>query len=152
MDAIDRRIVRELQLNGRLTNQELAERINLSPSPCLRRVRQLEERGVLSGYSARVDQEKVGLPITAFVEVRLEKQNPAAIKLFEEGIGNIEQVLACYLMAGSRDYLLQVVAASLKDYEHFVRERLTKIPGIATLETHFSFGTVKNHQPLPIPG
>lgn len=151
MDNIDKKIIKQLQIDGRLTNQELAERVNLSPSPCLRRVRQLEAKGIIQHYSAVIDPVKVGLPITAFVEVRLEKQNDAAIQQFEQGIKQIDQVLACYLMAGARDYLLHVVAQSLKDYEQLVREKLTKIPGIGELETHFAFGTVKQYPVLPIP-
>lgn len=151
MDSIDRRIVRELQRDARISNQELAERVNLSPSPCLRRVRRLEDMGVLRGYTAIVDEEQLGLPVTAFVEVRLEQQNDATIRAFEAGVQALEEVLACYLMAGSRDYLLHVVAPSLKGYEAFVRRKLTQIPGIGELETHFAFGRVKFEPALPDP-
>ena len=112
MDKIDRKIVRELQANARLSNQELADIIGLSPSPCLRRVRKLEEAGVLSGYTAIVDQEMYGLPVNVFVSIRLEIQNNQSIKIFEEGINNLDQVMECYLMTGSRDYLMRVVSAA----------------------------------------
>ncbi len=151
MDRIDRRIVRELQANGRLTNQELAERVNLSPSPCLRRVRLLEEAGVIRGYTAVVDQEKLGLPVNAFVSVRLERPSPEAMRTFEERIQRFDEIQECYLMTGSRDYLLRVVSQSLKTYERFVREELTQIPGIASVETSFAFGGVKRINLYPAP-
>lgn len=149
MDAIDRNIIRHLQQDARLTNQDLAEKVNLSPSPCLRRVRNLEQQGVLAGYTATVDQEKYGLPINVFVNIRLEKQSDETIKAFENGIQNLDEVLECYLMTGSRDYMLRVVSASLKTYETFVREKLTTIPGIAGIESSFAFGQVKRTAAFP---
>lgn len=149
MDAIDRNIIRNLQQDARLTNQDLADQINLSPSPCLRRVRNLEAQGVLAGYTAIIDQEKYGLPINVFVNIRLEKQSDEAIRVFEEGIQKLDEVMDCYLMTGSRDYLLRVVSQSLKTYEFFVREKLTTIPGIAGIESSFAFGQVKHNPVLP---
>lgn len=149
MDKIDQKIIRELQLNARLTNQELAEKINLSPSPCLRRVRRLEESGVLRGYTALVDQEKYGLPINVFISVRLEVQNDNCIKEFEAGINTLDEVMECYLMTGNRDYLIRVVSIDLKTYEHFIREKLTKIPGISSIESSFAFGSVKYRHAFP---
>ena len=149
MDITDRKIVRELQANGRLTNQDLAERVNLSPSPCLRRVRNLERAGVITGYSALVDQEKYGLPINVFVSVKLEKPTEETIRNFEAGIRKLDEVLDCYLMTGSRDYQLHVVSKSLKTYEHFVRDRLTRLPGIAAIESSFAFGRVKQRTIFP---
>ena len=151
MDITDRKILRELQANGRLTNQELAERVNLSPSPCLRRVRNLEKAGVITGYTALVDQEVYGLPINVFVSVKLEKPTEQAIHDFEAGIQKLDEVLECYLMTGTRDYLLHVVSKSLKTYEDFVRERLTKMPGIASVESSFAFGRVKQRSIFPRP-
>jgi Lrp/AsnC family leucine-responsive transcriptional regulator len=135
MDAIDRKIVEALQQNARLTNQELAERVGLSPSPCLRRLRRLEESGVLRGYTALVDQERYGLPIS----------------VFEQAIQDLDEVQECYLMTGSRDYLLRVVSQSLQSYERFIRERLTRIEGIASIESSFAFGQVKKNPRLPAP-
>lgn len=149
MDAIDRNIIRHLQENARLTNQELADKINLSPSPCLRRVRNLEKTGVLAGYTAIVDQEKYGLPINVFVNLRLEKQSDEAIRAFEEGIQCLDEVVECYLMTGSRDYMLRIVSQSLKTYETFVREKLTTLPNIAGIESSFAFGQVKRSNALP---
>jgi len=149
MDATDRKIIRCLQENGRLTNQELAERVNLSPSPCLRRVRNLERDGVLAGYAAIVDQERYGLPINVFVSIRLERQTDQAIRAFEEGIQNLDEVLECYLMTGSRDYLLRVISHSLKSYETFLREKLTAIEGISVIESSFALGQVKRRTAFP---
>lgn len=148
MDNVDRKIIRELQLNARLTNQELAERVNLSPSPCLRRVRKLEESGVLTGYTARVCQESYGLSVIAFVSVRLEKQNDISMKEFETGINALPEVMDCYLMTGTSDYLLKVVAADLKAFERFIRDHLTKIP-IAAVESSFAFSNVKQNPVYP---
>ena len=149
MDATDRKIIRELQINARLTNNDLAGRINLSPSPCLRRVRNLEQDGVIQGYTAVVDQEKYGLAINAFVLVRLERQTDALIKEFEAQIQDIDEVLECYLMTGSSDYLLHIVSDSLKSYEKFMKQRLTKVPGIGSIETSFAFGKVKKTSTFP---
>lgn len=149
MDAIDRKIIRNLQQDARLTNQDLADRINLSPSPCLRRVRKLEADGVLAGYTAIVDQEKYGLPINVFVNIRLEKKSDLAIRTFEDGIQDLDEVVECYLITGSRDYMLRVVSQSLKTYEAFVRDKLTTIPGISGIESNFAFGQVKRNSILP---
>ncbi len=149
VDNLDRKIVRELQLNARLTNQELAERINLSPSPCLRRVKKLEQSGVLSGYNAQVDQEQYGLPMNVFISVRLSVQNEDSIREFERGVNALDHVMECYLIAGSRDYLMRVVSEDLKSYEAFIRDELTKIPGIASIESSFAFGNVKSQSVFP---
>jgi Lrp/AsnC family leucine-responsive transcriptional regulator len=151
MDAIDFRIVRELQANARLTNQELSEKVNLSPSPCLRRLRNLERTGVVVGYTALVDQDKYGLPINVFLSVRLEKQTQELIQTFERRIQDIDEVLECYTTTGTHDYLLHVVSDSLKSYERFVKETLTTIPGIGTIESAFTFGVVKRKSTFPLP-
>ncbi len=151
MDAIDRKIVSALQADGRLTNQELADRVGLSPSPCLRRVRNLERSGVIRGYTAVIDQERYGLPINVFVSIRLERQTDAALKAFERGIEGLDEVMECYLMTGSRDYLLRVVSDSLKSYERFVREVLAALPGVASIESSFAFSQLKKSAALPAP-
>jgi len=150
MDAIDKKIISELQRDGRLSNQDLAALVGLSPSPCLRRVRRLEQAGILAGYTALVDPEKLGLPINVFVNIRMEKPDPELIKSFERAIKKIDEVIECYLMTGSRDYLLHVVSEDLKSYENLVRERLAAIPGVLSLESSFAFGRVKNTHALPI--
>jgi Lrp/AsnC family leucine-responsive transcriptional regulator len=151
MDAIDRKIVAALMEDGRLTNQDLSERVGLSPSPCLRRVRNLEASGVIRGYTALIDQERYGLPINVFVSIRLERQTDAALKAFEHGIGRLDEVMECYLMTGNRDYLLRVVSDSLKSYERFVREVLSALPGIASIESSFAFSQLKQRPVLPPP-
>ncbi|MDV7339446.1 Lrp/AsnC family transcriptional regulator [Terasakiella sp. A23] len=150
MDQIDRKIIRELQNDARLTNQELSERVNLSPSPCLRRVRKLEEDGVLKGYTALVDQEKYGLGLDVFVLIKLERSQEELIETFERHVNEIDEILECYLITGTADYLLHIVSHSLKSYEKFMRERLTKIPGIDSVETSISFSTVKKQHAFPL--
>ncbi|HRD47891.1 MAG TPA: Lrp/AsnC family transcriptional regulator [Caulobacter sp.] len=149
MDAKDRQIVRELQKDGRLTNQELAERVNLSPSPCLRRLRNLEEAGVITGYTALVDQKAMGLSVTAFIRIRLERHSDEAVKTFEAKVARIDEVLDCWLLAGGDDYLLRVIIGSLEAYEDFVRRRLHAIAGIASIDTSFAYGVVKSTRVFP---
>ena len=149
MDRIDLNILKELQQNARITNQELSERVNLSPTPCLRRVKMLEDAGVIKGYSAVVDPDAYGLPVMAFVTVRLERQTDAEIVSFEKAVMDLDEVVACYLMSGRQDYMLQVFAHSLKDYENFVRNKLTHVSGLGEMETHFAFGQVKRSMSLP---
>jgi Lrp/AsnC family transcriptional regulator, leucine-responsive regulatory protein len=149
MDSKDRQILRELQGDGRLTNQELSERVNLSPSPCLRRVRLLEEQGVIRGYTALVDQKSWGLPVTVFIRIKLERHGDEAVNAFEEAIISMPQVMDCWLMTGRSDYLLRVIASDLDDYEHFVRRELQRVPGIASIDTSFAYGSVKHAQVLP---
>lgn len=149
MDEKDRQIVAALQDNGRLTNQELSERVNLSPSPCLRRVRLLEESGVIKGYTAVVDEEAYGLPITAFVRIRLERHTQAAVRAFEQKVRDIDTIIDCYVMTGDADYLLRVLVESLQDYETFVRSRLHMIEGIASIDTSFAYGVVKRATRFP---
>ena len=149
MDAIDRNIIRALQQNARLSNQELAEVVGLSPSPCLRRVRILEKQGILSGYTAIVDQDKYGLPLSVFVHIRLERHSEECIKSFEDGIAKLDEVMECYLMTGTFDYSLYVVSENLKSYETFVREKISTIPGIAGIDSSFVFGRVKRNLTFP---
>ena len=149
MDAKDRQIVRELQKDGRLTNQELAERVNLSPSPCLRRLRNLEEAGVITGYTALVDQKAMGLSVTAFIRIRLERHSDEAVKTFEAKVARIDEGLDCGLLAGGDDYLLRVIIGSLEAYEDFVRRRLHAIAGIASIDTSFAYGVVKSTRVFP---
>jgi DNA-binding Lrp family transcriptional regulator len=151
MDTKDRQILRALQINGRLTNQELAEMVNLSPSPCSRRVHALEERGVITGYTALVDQKAYGLPLTVFIRIRLEQHSKEAVARFEQGVRRIDEILDCFLMTGVADYLLRVVIADLDAYEDFVRNKLHLIPGIASIDTSFAYGTVKQTQVYPAP-
>ena len=149
MDGKDRQILRELQRDGRLTNAELADRVNLSPSPCLRRVRSLEKAGVIERYVALVDREAAGYPVTAFVQVTLARHDREVVDTFEQRVRETPQILSCHLLTGSSDYLLQIVVAGLDDYETFMRETLHTTPGIATINTSFVYGTVKDTVELP---
>jgi len=152
VDAKDRQIIRELQKDGRLTNQDLADRVNLSPSPCLRRVRNLEAAGVITGYTALVDQKAYGLPITVFVRVRLNSPSQDLITGFEAQVQRIDQIQDCFLLAGSDDYLLRVIVDSLEAYEDFMRRKLHAIPGIASIDTSFAYGVVKQTRVFPVAG
>ncbi len=149
MDNKDRQIIRVLQSDGRMTNQDLAAKVNLSPSPCLRRIRNLEKSGAIRGYSVDVDAKLYGLPVTVFVSVRLERHTEDEVLNFERKINSISQVLECYVMTGLSDYLLRVVVADLDDYEKFVRTHLHSIGGIASIDTSFVFGTVKKTGVFP---
>lgn len=149
MDAKDRQILRELQRDGRLTNAELAERVNLSPSPCLRRVRNLETSGVIDRYVAIVDREAAGYSVTAFVQVTLARHDREVVEAFEARVRETPQILTCHLMTGASDYLLQIVVAGLDSYEAFMRDTLHTTPGIATINTSFVYGTIKDTAELP---
>ena len=120
LDAYDRRILEALQKNGRLTNVELAEQIGLSPSPCLRRVRMLEEAGVIQGYEARLDPHEVGLGLTVFVGVKVERHHERDAELFRQEVSALPEVIAAHLVSGESDFLLQVVVPDLRGYEHFL--------------------------------
>ncbi|MDG1826091.1 MAG: Lrp/AsnC family transcriptional regulator [Henriciella sp.] len=149
MDSKDRQILTALQENGRLTNQELSERVNLSPSPCLRRVRLMEEAGIIRGYTALVDKRAWGLPVTVFIRIKLERHGDDAVQAFERAIQNIPEVMDCWLMTGRADYQLRVIASDLDSYESFVRRKLQRVPGIASIDTSFAYGEVKRSQVYP---
>ncbi len=150
LDAYDRRIVTELQQDGRTTNQALAERIGLSPSPCLRRVRLLEEAGVITRYVGLVDPDKIGLTVTAFVRVRLGQQGDRHLAAFEAAIGGFSEVMECYLMTGESDYQLRILVRSLSEFEDFLRHKLTRIDGVAQVTTSFALRPIVYRTALPI--
>lgn len=149
MDSKDRQIIRALQREGRMTNQDLAKEVNLSPSPCLRRVRNLEASGVIQAYSADVDPAAYGLSITVFVRVRLERHNEADVQNFEKRVRMMDEVLECYVMTGAMDYQLRVLVSDLAAYEDFIRNRIHPIGGIASIDTSFVYGTVKKTAVFP---
>jgi Lrp/AsnC family leucine-responsive transcriptional regulator len=150
LDRIDRRLLAALQENGRLTVAELAEKVGLTASPCSRRLRILEEAGIINRYAALLDQKKVGLPVSVFVSIKLDRQQEDKLHRFEDAIRRCPEVLECYLMTGPRDYLLRVVARDLADYERFVKDTLTRIDGIANIESSFALGQVKHSSALPL--
>jgi DNA-binding Lrp family transcriptional regulator len=145
-DEFDRRILRELQADARLPNNELAERIGLSPSPCLRRVRRLEEAGVIRGYTALVDPAAFGWTMVALATIRLGRQNEDEIVMFEEAVRGWDEVLECHLVTGSRDYILKVAASDLKQYESFIKEKIARLKCVASIETSFVMNTIKERR------
>ncbi|MEZ7846586.1 MAG: Lrp/AsnC family transcriptional regulator [Rhodospirillales bacterium] len=150
LNKIDLKILSHLQNNARLTNVELSEHIHLSQSPCLRRVRNMESSGIIKGYVALVDQNAVGLPVSVFVNVRLEKQIERALEKFEETVQDWSEVMECYLMTGDSDYLLRVVASDLAAYERFLMDKLTCVPGVASINSSFALKQVTYKTALPI--
>ncbi|WP_027234633.1 Lrp/AsnC family transcriptional regulator [Leisingera caerulea] len=149
MDSKDRQIIRALQRDGRMTNQDLAEAVNLSPSPCLRRVRNLEASGVIRGYSADVDATAYGMAITVFVRIRLERHNETDVQSFEGRVRRMDEVLECHVLTGAMDYQLRVLVPDLEAYESFIRNRIHPIGGIASIDTSFVYGTVKKTAVFP---
>jgi Lrp/AsnC family transcriptional regulator, leucine-responsive regulatory protein len=151
LDSTDLRLLQHLQENARLTNVELAERVGLSASPCLRRLKRLETDGVIKGYMTLVDQNALGLPVSVFVSVALKEQTEPALEDFEARIRQLPQVMECYLMTGTSDYLLRVVTADLAAYERFLKDHLTRIPAIASIQSSFALKQVSFRTALPIP-
>lgn len=149
LDEFDRRILRELQQDGRITVQALADHVGLSASPCLRRIRRMEEAGVITAYSATVDQNAVGLPVSVFVSIKLERQRAAQLDRFAEAIADWPEIMECYLMTGQFDFLLRVVCADLSAYETFLRDKLTQVEGVRSIESSFALGQVKYSKALP---
>lgn len=149
LDATDRKILRALQRNGRITNLDLAAEVNLSPSPCLRRLRILEANGAIKGYSVNVDAKTYGLPVEVMVHIRLEEHTEKTVERFEKRMQDIPEVLECFVMTGQSDYLLRVVVGDLEDYERFVRERLHSIGGLSSIDTSFVYGVVKRTGVFP---
>lgn len=150
MDEIDRRIIAALQADGRMTAQELADKVGLSPSPCARRVRIMEDMGVITGYTAVIDQDLVDLPISVFASVKLERQREEELERFNAAIGRWPEVMDCFLMTGQRDYLLRIVVRDLHAYERFLKEKLTRLDGVASIESSFALSQIKRSNSLPI--
>ena len=150
IDSTDHAILEALQERARISNVELADRVHLSESACLRRVRALEEAGVIAGYSAMVDPVRVGLPSAVFVQLTLQRQDQTDLDAFEEAVQNIPEVMECYLMTGEFDYLLRIVVPDLAAYERFLMEHLTRIDGIASIKSSFSLKQVQYKTALPL--
>ena len=144
MDAIDHKILRALQSDARISHQELAERVGLSASPCARRIQKLESDGVVTGYSARIDEAKMGFGFSVFVSVRLDKQIDGRLAGFESRIRDCSEVVDCWLMTGSSDYLLRIAVADLHEFETFLTGRLTKFEGVASIESSIPIRRVKD--------
>ncbi len=150
LDSIDRKIIAAVQNDGRITTNEIAARVGLSPSPCARRVRMLEDAGIIKGYTAVIDQKKVGLPISAFASVKLERQREEDLDRFAQAVSRWPEVVDCYLMTGQRDYLMRIVVQDLEAYESFLKEKLTRLDGVASIETGFALTQIKRSEVLPL--
>ena len=152
LDATDWRILARLQDEARVTNVELAKAVNLSPSPCLNRVRALEESGVVSRYVTLLDPLKLGLTVSVFIQVSLEKQMRNALDTFEASVLARDEVMECYLMTGDADYLIRVIVPDVQSLERFIVDYLAKIPGVASIKSSFALKQVKYKTALPLPG
>jgi Lrp/AsnC family transcriptional regulator, leucine-responsive regulatory protein len=150
LDSVDRRLLDLLQVEARLSNVALAERVHLSPSPCLRRVKALEQEGVIAGYRAMLDREAVGLGLTAFVEIKVEGHSEKLASDLEKAVAKMPEVVSCHLVSGAADFLLEVVVPDLRSYERLLLGSLLKLPGVADVRTNFAIRTVKAPSPLPL--
>lgn len=151
LDRADKRILTELQENGRISNQELADKIGLSPSPCLRRVRQLEESGIIEGYTALLNASKLGLKLIALIQISMDKHTPERFEYFQKVVSAYPEVLECLLITGqSADYLLKVAVPDMEQYQDFLLNRITKIPGVSDVHSSFVLREVISTTKLPI--
>jgi Lrp/AsnC family leucine-responsive transcriptional regulator len=150
LDARDRAILELLQRDGRITNADLADKVHLSPSACLRRVKILEESGLVKGTVMLLDEAAAGLPGTAFVFVTLDQQGRQSLDAFEAAVAKHPEILECYLLAGTADYLLRVVFADTADFERIHRGALTSLPGVVRVQSTFALRTVKRTTALPV--
>ena len=150
-DRNERNILRTLQLDGRLSNVELARKIGLSESPCLRRVKKLEESGVIAGYAALLDRRRLGLDVMAFVQVTLDKQKHADPARFLAKVADEAHIIECHAMSGGYDYLLKVVARSIEHFSELCMEHILRYPGVSNVESSFSLREFKSSRGLPLP-
>ena len=149
IDSIDLRILHELQIDGFLSNVELAKRVHLSPSPCLARVKALEKAGVIDKYVALVPPKKIGLNLNVFISISLKQQGKAELEAFEQSISQRDEVMECYLMTGDSDYLIRVAVPDIAALERFILDRLTPIPGIEKIRSSFALKQVRYKTALP---
>ncbi len=150
LDATDRRILTVLQRQGRISNADLSERVNLSPSACHRRVQRLESEGYVRDYVALLDLRKMGRPTTVFVEITLQGQADEVLEAFEREVARVPDVLECHLMAGTADYLLKVVAEDTEDFARIHRQHLARLPGVAQMQSSFALRTVFKTTAIPV--
>lgn len=150
LDRTDRRILEQLQADGRLSNQELAERVLLSPSPCLRRVRALERSGVIQRYAAVLDPLRIGLELLAYVSVKLEKRGKMPVDQFTRAVQSWPEVISCFSMTGDMDYLMRVQVENLAHYSRFIMDKLLKQPGVIDIKSNFVLERVKETTALPL--
>jgi Lrp/AsnC family leucine-responsive transcriptional regulator len=150
LDAIDKKILRALSHQGRLTNAELAEQVGLSPSPCWTRVKRLEQAGIIKGYAAVLDQAALGLPDTVFIEVMMERHDEAQLQRFEAAVKDIPEILECHLVTGEYDYVIKAAVGGTAGYERLLRDRLYRLPGVRHTRTSFALRSLKQEiSPVP---
>ena len=149
MDRIDRTILSSLQADSRQPVAQIADTAGLSPSACHRRIKLLEEAGVIDGYTARLNREALGLAVEFFVEISLQSQTEEALEKFEQAVRDVPEILECHLMGGQFDYLLRIAAADAQDYERIHRTRITRLPGVARIQSSLSLRNVKRWRGYP---
>ncbi len=152
LDSTDCRILAALQGDGRLTNVDLAQRVALSPSPCLRRVKRLEAAGVVQGYRAVLDREAVGLGLTVFVEIKVERHSRENAQTLQDALAAMMEVVSCHMVSGTADFLVEIVVADLRAYEVLLTNRLLTLPMVADIRSNVSLRRIKSDVPLPLPG
>jgi Lrp/AsnC family leucine-responsive transcriptional regulator len=150
LDTVDRRLLAALQRKGRMSNAELSEKVNLSPSACHRRVQRMEAEGYIKDYVALLDARKMGMPTTVFVEITLQGQADEVLDAFEKAVARVPDVLECHLMAGTADYILKVVAEDTEDFARIHRQYLARLPGVAQMQSSFALRTVFKTTALPV--
>jgi Lrp/AsnC family leucine-responsive transcriptional regulator len=150
MDAIDRQMLAILQRDGRIANAALADQLHLSPSPCLRRLRALEREGVIAGYRAELDRVKLGLGLTVFVEVKVDRHSDRTAEAISKALRAAPEVVAAHIVSGSADFLLEVVVADLAAYERLLFDTLLQLPNVADVRSNFALRAVKARAPLPV--
>lgn len=150
LDEIDRQLLAELQAEGRITNVDLAERVGLTPPPCLRRVRSLEESGVIQGYHAELDASKLGFAITVFALVSLKSQAEESLRQFEDHMADLPEVRECHMLNGEIDFILKIVSRDLQSFQEFLTSKLTPAPNVASVKTSLTIRTAKNLPGVPL--
>jgi len=151
LDHIDHKILKHLQENARITNAELADKVGLSPTPCLRRLRRLENDGIIKGYHTEVNREALGVNVTVIILVKLEREDDKTLREFENAIKDREEVMECYLVTGKFDYFIRVLIPTLSAYESFLSETILRMPNIATVESSFTLREVTRKIVMPLP-
>ena len=152
LDAIDWKILKELQADGRMTNVELARRVGISAPPCLRRVRALEEAGVIKGYHAELEAARLGFAITVFALVSLKSQAEEALRQFEDHMRTLPEVRECHMLNGEIDFILKIVAHDLQSFQSFLTSKLTTAPHVASVKTSLTIRTSKDQPGVPVDG
>jgi len=150
MDRYDEVILRILQREGRITVSKLAEQVHLSESACARRIKALEQCGLIRGYAALIDQAMAGLPVNVFVNLTLRQQEKEELRAFEEAVRTVPQILECYLMTGEYDYTIRVAVSDMADFERLHHQVLTRLPGVVRVHSSVAIRTIKRAQPLPV--